>query len=260
MGIGNLFKGVSKGTWTEKSKEENPALKLFLSFPYFFFGCCLLWSRIRVFPLGFDQCPLQYVKWSPQTLTTLRDGVFGHENKADITPRLLSLITASLHALFVCLLPEISSQQDFSWTLYMRKALRIWSLSSHTPKKKCFHFLGSTSNFCLCNKQVLKPRLSHLERICVPAHSPQRSFFEAREASALFPYLRLWLSKAARHVLQPYWTWGLQDGLQRRLNAVKGEVAPHAAASVSRCWKEPVTNYINGMILEINFLQHFVSV
>lgn len=145
--------------------------------------------------------------------------------------------------------------------------LFIWGKCSgfgpcpHThQKKKCFHFLGSTSNFCLCNKQVLKPGLSHLERICVPAHSPQRSFFEAREASALFPYLRLWLSKAARHVLQPYWTWGLQDGLQRRLNAVKGEVAPHAAASVSRCWKEPVTDYINGMILEINFLQHFVSV
>lgn len=63
----------------------------------------------------------------------------------------------------------------------------------------------------LCNKQVLNPVLSHLEWICLPCTEPStESFFEAREASTLFPYLRLWLSKAVRHVLQSYWTWVLK--------------------------------------------------
>lgn len=81
----------------------------------------------------------------------------------------------------------------------------------HTHTRMCLHFLCFTSNFPLCNKQVLNPALSHLEWICLPCAEPSmESFFEAREASTLFPYLRLWLSKAVRHVLQSYWTWVLK--------------------------------------------------
>lgn len=174
------------------------------------------------FSLGFDQCPLQYVKWSPQTLTTtLQEGVFGHENKANITPRLLSLITASLHALFVCLLPWAAFQRSAVSKLSVE--LFIWGKRAgfgpytHTHTKMCFHFLHFTSNFCPCNKQVLNPRLSHLERICVPVRSPPRKVsLKPERHSCYFHISGSDSAKSFDMCFSLNWTWGLKYVLKCR--------------------------------------------
>lgn len=156
------LKGSQKTLEERKVKwgGENPALKWFLSFPYSFFWCWTSLEQDPSFSFGFCfpfsfflsfffQCPLQYVKRSPQTLTTLQEGVFGYENKADITPRLLSLITASLHALCVCLFPWVAFQRSvvskISAELFIQGiyTCRVWSLYSkdHKKRRKVLPFL-----------------------------------------------------------------------------------------------------------------------
>lgn len=81
-----------------------------------------------------------------------------------------------MHFLFTSLsrLPEISSQQDFSRAVSLRKHAGF--LHSCIKIKINHAAIPSlTSNFSLCNKQDLNPGLSHLELICVPALSPPHS-------------------------------------------------------------------------------------
>ena len=80
-----------------------------------------------------------------------------------------------MHFLFVYF-PEPPSRDQQSARfqsnyLYEESLQDLVPILTHT-QKMCFHFFHFTSNFCLCNKQVLNPGLSHLERICVPAQSP----------------------------------------------------------------------------------------
>lgn len=56
-----------------------------------------------------------------------------------------------------------------------------------------------------------------------------------------------------------YWSAGLNTLKCGSLLKCPPTIQPSAADSVSQCCKESVINYINGMILEISFLQHFVS-
>lgn len=215
------------------------------------------------FPWGFDQCLLQYVKWSPQTLTALQEGVFGHENKTNITPRLLSLITASLHALFVCLLPWAAFQR---WAVSKNPAeLFIWgkhagfSPYTHRHQKIHFQFLCFTSNFCLCNKQVLNPGLSHLEQIRVPAPSPPQKvslkpqrhpgYFHISGSDSAKP-LDMCFSLTGLGGLSRYWSAGLHTMKCGSLKCPP-TAQPGAAASVYPCSKGSVIHYINRTIIGI---------
>lgn len=141
-------------------------------------------------------------------------------------------------------------------------------LHTHTHKSASI-FLCFTSNFSLCNRQVLNATLSHLEHICLPAQSPLRKvslkperhpcYFHISGSDSAKPFdMCFCLTGLGR--LSVYWSAGLNMMKCGSLLKCPPTLQPSAAASVSRCWNELVINYINRIILDFFFLQHFISV